>query len=121
VHERSPLLLFFPGWVSAFVFGRRIFLRDRLAELSAGALRHEVIHACQYAERGRLRFLWRYLWTERRLPYRQKTFEREAYDHQDDDGYLRRRWPGVTIEVRAPDGPHHLCRDMQDEQDKVEG
>ncbi len=104
VHERSPCLFFFPRWVSGFVLGSHIFFRSRLELLPPEALRHELIHACQYAEHGIGRFLWRYFWTERRLPYRQKSFEREAYAHQHDPGYPARRWPGVRMEMVPPRG-----------------
>lgn len=100
IHQQSPVLWLFPRWVSGFVLGRRIFLRGRLAEFGETALRHELIHVAQYLELGVVRFLWRYLWIERRLPYREKSFEREAYENQGDPGYLGKRWPGVKLEVR---------------------
>jgi hypothetical protein len=98
IHQKSPLLRFFPLWVSAFVLGRHIFLRGRLAHFSDAGLRHELIHVGQYLELGIVRFLWRYFWTERRLSYSQKSLEREAYENEWDPDYLRRRWPGVRLE-----------------------
>ena len=99
LHFRSPLLLVFPSWVSAVTLGRHIHFRRGRESLRPETLRHELIHVCQYAEHGLLGFLWRYLWRERRTPYRRKSFECEAFTHQGDPGYRRRRWPQVKLEL----------------------
>jgi hypothetical protein len=62
-------------------------------------VRHELIHVCQYAQYGFFGFLWRYLWRERKIAYRQKSFELEAFSHQEDEGYRQRRWPHLILEL----------------------
>lgn len=99
LHFRSPLLLFFPSWVTGVTVGRHIFFRRGRETVSPQTLRHELIHVCQYAELGLWGFLWRYLWRERRHPYREKSFEREAFDHQNDPDYRARRWPQVRLKL----------------------
>lgn len=103
IHQHSPLLRLFPRWVSAFALGRHIFLRGPLATFSQEGLRHELIHVGQFLELGMVPFLWRYFWQERRLAYRQKSLEREAYDNQGDPAYLERRWPQLRLELRRPE------------------
>lgn len=99
LHFRSPLLLLFPSWVTGVTLGHHVFFRRRRAEVPAETLRHELIHVCQYAECGFWGFLWHYLWRERRSAYREKSFEREAFDHQGEPEYRTRRWPGVRLRL----------------------
>jgi len=79
------------------VLGRTIYtLRHALP---AETLTHELIHLAQMAETGRLRWTWHYYVTERAVPYRQKSAEVEAYAHQHDPDYLKRRWPELSLIV----------------------
>ena len=103
IHYRSPLLLLVPRWVCGVTLGRHIFFRRERGEVSARSLRHELIHVAQYAEHGFRGFLWQYLWRERRQGYRQKSFEQEAFAHEDDPDYCRSRWSDQRLEL-----PHDL-------------
>jgi hypothetical protein len=98
-HFSSPLLILFPRWVSGVTLGRHVFFRRPLGQVSPRLVRHELIHVCQYAQYGFFGFLWRYLWRERKIAYRQKSFELEAFSHQEDEGYRQRRWPHLILEL----------------------
>jgi hypothetical protein len=77
---------------SVFPFGKYIgitlypfiFIKDDSARL----LRHELIHFYQIREEGFFKFYFRYLWERIRKPYREISFEAEAYEHQHDEDYL---------------------------------
>lgn len=99
LHFRSPLLLLFPRWVSGVTLGRHVFFRRGAKSVSPETIRHELIHVCQYLEHGFWGFLWRYLWRERHHPYREKSFEQEAFTHQHDRGYCTRRWPDIRLKL----------------------
>lgn len=79
------------------IFG--LFFCRKGTSVTPELVRHERIHTRQMAE---LLFVGFYLWYAIewliRLPlrgnaYRHLCFEREAYDHEDEPGYLKRRRP----------------------------
>lgn len=76
-YYKSKLLWFFPKWVRSFTFGRHIFFRNRVEP--CWLLKHEEIHVSQYREHGIFGFLWIYFWEDRKLTYKEKRFEKEAY------------------------------------------
>lgn len=76
-HKKHWLLKLFPDWVLAFTFNNHIFYRSKTP--SAALVAHEVVHANQFKKYGVLKFLWIYCWKERGVPYRERTFEKEAY------------------------------------------
>lgn len=76
-----------------------VFARQEFKELSKSTLNHEAIHTAQMKE---LLYIGFYLWYviewliklfvySRKEAYRNISFEREAYDHQHDYGYLKKR------------------------------
>ena len=73
------LLNFFPKKFHGFTFGQRIFFRKPKDQVEQKYIDHEKVHAAQYKEHGVIGFLYQYLWKERSVPYREKTFEKEAY------------------------------------------
>ena len=79
LHYNSKLLWFFPQWVNGFTFGQHIFLRRGTKETYDRTIDHERVHAEQYEKHGIIKFLWIYFVKEFRVPYREKTFEKEAY------------------------------------------
>lgn len=82
IHKNSKILkLFFPKWVTAFTFGSHVFTRSK--NPSAALIKHETVHVKQYKQYGIIKFLWIYFWVDRKLPYRQKRFEKEAYKISD--------------------------------------
>jgi hypothetical protein len=76
-HEKSRLLNFFPKWVKAFTLGQHIFYRHKNPSYSL--INHETVHTEQYKKQGIIKFLWIYFVKEWDIPYREKTFEKEAY------------------------------------------
>lgn len=76
-HFKSRLLWLFPKWVLAFTVGKHIFFRNVNPPMWLRI--HERVHVRQYLEHGIVRFLWIYFIKERHLPYKEKTFEVEAY------------------------------------------
>lgn len=76
-----------------------IFARKEYKQLSLRTLNHEAIHTAQMKE---LLYIGFYFWYVvewfiklfkfgRKDAYRNISFEREAYDHQHDYGYLKKR------------------------------
>ena len=98
VHYESKLLrVFFPKWVAGVTVGTHIFFRDAAEKITPRLLNHELIHVCQYAEKGVLTFLWEYLWKQRKVAYRAKPTEIEAYANEADPGYISKRWAGYRV------------------------
>lgn len=79
IHYRSQLMKLFPKKFYGFTFGQRIFFRKSKGQVTEKQLDHEKVHAAQYKKHGIIKFLWIYLVKEWNIPYRQKTFEKEAY------------------------------------------
>lgn len=79
IHYGSSLLVFFPKHIYGFTFGQHIFFRDRASLVTRRMINHEKVHAEQYKKHGIIGFLWIYIFKEWKVPYRQKTFEKEAY------------------------------------------
>jgi len=77
LYFKSWLLRFFPDNIDAFTFGHRVFVRADT--ISRKMQLHELCHVCQYRKHGIWKFLWIYFVRERRLEYRDKSFEVEAY------------------------------------------
>lgn len=86
-------LLPFPGYAAMMLFGA-IFARREYRPLSVRCINHESIHRAQAKDcRGYLLYYLRYLGQWIGYGYRNMPFEREAYDNQNDYGYLQRRQP----------------------------
>ena len=98
-YESKLLNILFPKWVNGVTVGSHIFYRSAAGLVPATTMNHELIHVCQYADRGIHTFLWEYLWVQRDLAYRRKTAEIEAYAHEADPGYIARRWPNYKITI----------------------
>jgi hypothetical protein len=99
IHTKSiiaKLLTLAPG-LSIVTIGRHIFLEG--ASMTAIAKNHEMIHVAQYQRHGILGFLWRYCVKEMFVPYREKTFEKEAYENEADFDYLSRAYPDMTFDT----------------------
>jgi hypothetical protein len=93
--------VFFPGWVQAWVLGRHVFFRHSLTDVKPEIICHELAHVCQYADFGIHGVLWQYLWVERRVPYREKSFEVEARRYQQHPEELSRRWPHYRLAIHS--------------------
>jgi len=78
-HYKSKLLCFFPKKFYGFTFGQNIFFREDKSKVTEKQLSHEKVHAEQYKKHGIFGFLYQYFIKEWNIPYRQKTFEKEAY------------------------------------------
>lgn len=86
-------ILPFPGYAAMMLFGV-IFARKEYKPLSARCINHEAIHHAQAKECHVYIFYYlRYLGQWIRYGYRNCLFEREAYDNQNDYGYLDKREP----------------------------
>ena len=83
IHYKSKLMRLFPSKFYGFTFGQHIFFRKPKDQVTKKQLDHEKVHAGQYKKHGIVKFLWIYLVKERKIPYRQKTFEKEAYGDKD--------------------------------------
>ena len=100
VHYESKLLkLLFPKWVNGVTVGAHIFYRYKEELVSLITMNHELIHVCQYQDVGIVKFLWTYFVKEFSKSYRKKTSEIEAYAHEYDFEYIKKRWPNYKIEV----------------------
>lgn len=84
---------------SAINFWGIVFARQEFKELSKSTLNHEAIHTAQMKE---LLYIGFYLWYViewfiklfvygRKEAYRNISFEQEAYEHQHDYDYLKKR------------------------------
>lgn len=94
----------FKGFVAINLFGlvfvRREYWKDKAAWYKRRTLNHEAIHTAQQRE---LLFVFFYvlyffewifrLMTGPQSAYRDISFEKEAYSHQSDEGYLANRKP----------------------------
>lgn len=87
----------FKGFAAVNIFGI-VFARREYKYLSPATLNHEAIHTAQMRELYYIGFYVLYLleWlfgllTIRRDAYHRISFEREAYEHQLDTDYLKRR------------------------------
>lgn len=69
----------FKEWVTAFTIGSYVFTEYSEDDYPAWTYAHEEVHVRQYEEHGIIKFLWIYFWKERDIPYRERTFEKEAY------------------------------------------
>lgn len=89
----------FKGFVALNLFGFVFVRKKEWSELSCvkqdAILQHEAIHSAQMIELGFIGFYIAYFfeWIYRlifhtKTAYRGISFEREAYDHQHDFGYL---------------------------------
>jgi hypothetical protein len=92
------------GFVAMNLFGHLLVRKDSWDRLSTESksmmIRHEAIHSAQMRELLFVGFYFAYLfeWLFRLLsgkknPYRGISFEREAYEHEYDPGYLSARRP----------------------------
>jgi hypothetical protein len=100
VHYESQIVkMFFPSWVTGVTIGPHIFFRGARDSVPAKTMNHELIHVCQYADKGVTTFLWEYLWEQRDVSYRSKPAEVEAYANEADYFYIERRWPNYTIVI----------------------
>lgn len=93
IYYRSKIIRwFFPSWVRGFAFGQQVFIRGSKEGTPQRLINHETIHAYQYKEYGIVKFLWIYFWKERKLLYRDKTFEKEAYAYEDNLDYIKQKY-----------------------------
>lgn len=99
VHYGSGLLNFFPPWIKGVTIGNHIFFSNDKENVSSTLLNHELIHVCQYADKGITGFLWEYLWKQRGASYREKAAELEAYANEKDPDYISTRWPDYQLEL----------------------
>jgi hypothetical protein len=111
VHYSAAIVrFFFPSWVAGVTVGNRIFFRRRRELVSRRLLNHELIHVCQYADRGIDRgffrktviddvlfFLAHYYISEK--SYRERPEEIEAYTYEADFDYIARRWPNYNLVI----------------------
>lgn len=89
----------FKGFAAINLFGV-VFARKEHYPLSTATINHEAIHTAQMRELLYVGFYFSYLieWVVQLFmkgnAYRNISFEKEAYAHQSDAGYLqnRRRW-----------------------------
>lgn len=65
--------------IVAFTLGSFIWIEFSKEDTPDWLIHHEEVHVKQYKKHGIIGFLWIYLWKERHLSYREKTFEKEAY------------------------------------------
>ena len=89
-------ILPFRGFTAVNLFGI-LFMRDR-EKFECSLVRHEAIHTEQMKELGYIGFyvLYFFEWLYRlvfhtKTAYRGISFECEAFDHQDEEGYLDTR------------------------------
>lgn len=86
----------FKGFYAINLFGI-LFVRGKKRPISQSILRHEQIHSAQIKELGYLLFYILYFieWLIKLLgrgnAYRRISFEIEAYAHQHDPNYLKKR------------------------------
>lgn len=104
-NSRVPVVLsrVSPIEISAISLGLYVFARG---ELTKTAKRHETIHYLQWRELGFLGFILLYplFWLVNLVRYRdgalaylESPFEREAYGHEDESGYLATRRPYAWV------------------------
>jgi hypothetical protein len=84
VHYNSWLLKLFPKKTIGITLCSHIFLRKSRSETPQWVINHELIHVAQFKKHGFWGFLYIYRWKERHLKYRQKSFEIEAYGHDNE-------------------------------------
>jgi len=98
-YESLIVKLFFPNWVTGVTIGSIILFKNKSDQVSQTLLNHELIHVCQYQEQGLLKFLWKYLWKERKVSYKNKESEKEAYKFEEDLYYIDRRWFNYKLKL----------------------
>jgi hypothetical protein len=105
----SKLLWLFPGKFDGVTLGRTIYFRGE--NVDRNLINHELIHVCQFEDRGGSRlsaimsFLGHYLFPLNQK-YRDKPEEREAYRHEHNPDYILTRWPGYVLLIKdSEDGP----------------
>lgn len=89
----------FKGFLAINLFGI-LFVRGTYRDVNVRLLNHERIHTAQMKELGYILFYvlylleWLYRLTRKGDAYRNISFEREAYENQDNPQYLpsRKRW-----------------------------
>lgn len=88
----------FPGFLAINLFGLLFVRKEFKGEVGDSTINHEAIHTAQMKELGYLPFYLVYLieWLGRLIcspkdAYRGISFEREAYDNQDNPDYLKTR------------------------------
>lgn len=91
-------ILPFPGFVAINLFGILFVRKKYKGYLNKSTINHEAIHSAQMKELGYVFFYFLYLveWVGRLIcspenAYRGISFEREAYDNQDNPDYLKTR------------------------------
>ena len=89
-----------PRWMKTpnFTFYPFIFMKPGWASAD---LRHELIHFWQVRIHGRWNFSLSYLWQRIRKPYREISWEKQAYEKQQDSKFL----PRDLEELVRADGP----------------
>tara|TARA_R100000005_G_C4876387_1_gene130210 strand:+ start:117 stop:491 length:375 start_codon:yes stop_codon:yes gene_type:complete len=104
-NSRVPVILskVSPIEIGAISLGLFVFARGKLTKITK---RHEIIHYLQWRELGFIGFLLLYptFWLINMIRYRdgdkayqEIPFEREAYGHEKDRGYLATRKPYAWI------------------------
>ena len=107
----------FRGFVAMNLFGSILARKDSWDRMSPESksvmIRHEGIHSAQMKELLFVGFYLAYffewlfrLLTGKKDPYRGISFEREAYEHEDDPGYLseRRHFAQWRSQEKTKDG-----------------
>jgi hypothetical protein len=101
-----------PGGYAGMTLGRRVLLaRDVDDDGTSALLAHELVHARQWAEQGRIRFAWRYLTSfarnlarHRRWKAAYNDIEAELEAKRETTDWLRRRARDAAGQ-ESPDGP----------------
>lgn len=83
IYNSYIVQIFFPKYILGFTLGSTIRLRNTKHRTPDWVVPHEEVHVKQYEKYGIIGFLWIYLWKERHLSYKEKTFEIEAYEVSD--------------------------------------
>lgn len=89
----------FKGFLAINLFGV-LFVRGTWRDINVTLLNHEKIHTAQMKELGYVLFYviyiteWLYRLTRKGNAYRNISFEREAYENEDNHQYLqtRKKW-----------------------------
>jgi hypothetical protein len=107
----SKLLWFFPRRIDGVTLGRTIHFRGE--NVDRNLINHELIHVCQFEDRGQelggsrlsaiMSFLGHYLFPLNQK-YRDKPEEREAYRHEHNPDYIVTRWPGYVLLIKDSPG-----------------
>jgi hypothetical protein len=110
IKYNSPLRLM-KDWVDAVTIGNTIYVRQSKENTDPILVNHELIHVCQYNDRGIDRGFFRKFQIDDILfflghyyfplnqSYRKKPEEVEAYGNQHDFSYIAKRWPQYTLDI----------------------